>query len=855
MGGRSIAVALAVAVVGSVAVGPVARSETPLPPGLPANEFVLSPEGNRLWAYDAGTGERQLLVPSAVDSAGGRDVNGQVCMDPDGSHFVAGEDTAPAGQSHNEAFAGWGYFSISGTELGSLTAAQVGKMAPGLGAFAGDPDNYGCGFLDGDRLLTTAIGDTFPHQPANGQLFLWFGPFDSTNVARCEVDRTLATAGGIAVDPATGDVYVAANRPDGAGNPGGIWRYSGTWPTSPAECETALAAIDKDLIVPAVPAPDPRALTPSSVVIGPNGNLFVSSVFTGTVSEYTKEGEWVRDVYPSSPVAPRTGPTGDTPFGLAFTADGSLWISDLGIVTAQPAPGEGSVIRVAFDGDGNPSRTSTIAAGLDFPDGLGVYTPSATPNATSQWPCGNWGMYGRTLTRTFSSDCPTPISPETVAGLRPDWVFRPPTRTSESSTLDQTTFTASPTVVDGVVYIGGWDGFVYAIDAETGTLRWESRTETASGATFGPIVSSAAVADVAGRRLVIVGSGPRVYAFDARNGAEVWTRYVGGLEDTPGEADDPAEVESSPVVWNGTVYVGMDVHNQPGSRTGGVRGGMLALDAATGALKWKYEPEAVTGEPASGCGGVWGSPVIDPGSGFLYFGTANCPAVNDNPKLPMESIYALTNITGDSPELVWKFTPHKAPDLDEDFGATPNLMVLADGTKVLAAGSKDGGVYFLDPATGLEPTYTNVVEPAPGVGGFIGATASWRGRVFGATAISQSPLGYHAFDAATGEVLWQHAGAPSYAPSAVTNGVVFAGALDGVLKAYDADTGQVLWASPLAGPVSSGAVVVGDMVFIGAGTSSSDLCAKGRPDSAVCFAAFDTLLGQQGGVHAFRLGN
>jgi outer membrane protein assembly factor BamB len=83
--------------------------------------------------------------------------------------------------------------------------------------------------------------------------------------------------------------------------------------------------------------------------------------------------------------------------------------------------------------------------------------------------------------------------------------------------------------------------------------------------------------------------------------------------------------------------------------------------------------------------------------------------------------------------------------------------------------------------------------------------------------------------------------------------VVLAGALDGLLKAFDAGTGRLLWASPLLGPISSGPAVVDDMVVVGSGTSSSDLCAKGQPYSDACFLAFDTVLGQQGGVHAFRL--
>ena len=68
--------------------------------------------------------------------------------------------------------------------------------------------------------------------------------------------------------------------------------------------------------------------------------------------------------------------TTQTPFGLALTADGSLWIADLGIAVAEPAPGQGSVIRVRFDDAGNPVLPyETVRDGLTFPDGLGVYTP------------------------------------------------------------------------------------------------------------------------------------------------------------------------------------------------------------------------------------------------------------------------------------------------------------------------------------------------------------------------------------------------------------------------------------------------------------------------------------------------
>jgi hypothetical protein len=389
-----------------VAVVPVASHGRP-----GRNQFVLSPEGNHLWAYDAATGQRQLVVRAVNGSDPGiaphvrsdrRDINGQICVAPDGRHVVTGEDTVLAGaggdggSSHDPRIAGWGWFEIGGSRLGRIWMRQAGKLAPAAGSgpgYAGDPDNFGCGFLDAGRLFTTALGNTLPGEDVNGQLFLWFGPFEAGyhqvtsddgtgffvgEVPHCEIDKTLATAGGIAVD-GNGDVYVTTNRPDADSNAGSVWRYRGTWPRTAAECtpEYIAANITKTQVVPSVdgaPA-DPRTPTPSSVVISPDGTLYVSSVFSGTVSEFTKDGEWIRDLYPLSPVTPFTGPTGNTPFGMAVTADGSLWIADLGIVLAEPGPGLGSLIRVRFDRARDPVLPAeTVQDGLTFPDGLGVYT-------------------------------------------------------------------------------------------------------------------------------------------------------------------------------------------------------------------------------------------------------------------------------------------------------------------------------------------------------------------------------------------------------------------------------------------------------------------------------------------------
>jgi polyvinyl alcohol dehydrogenase (cytochrome) len=453
-------------------------------------------------------------------------------------------------------------------------------------------------------------------------------------------------------------------------------------------------------------------------------------------------------------------------------------------------------------------------------------------------------MYGRTFARTFSTDCPSPITRTTAATLVPAWFHK-----------TAKTVTASPAVVGGVVYVGDWSGTMYALDARSGAVRWTFRTAAAPGATYGPIVSSAAVTDVRVgarlRRLVIFGAGPRVYAVDA-GGKLAWVRYVGatGPRGRPLLKEDPAEVESSPVVWHDTVYVGMDTHDLPDRDTRGVRGGLLALDARTGRVRWKFEPDR-----GFGCGGVWSSPALDSSRGIVYIGTANCE--NSTRSVWTPFVEALTALDADNGKPLWSFRPHEPNRKDWDFGATPNLAADAHGRWLVGAGNKDGSYYALNPRTGRKLWSTKVAEPGDvsedfAVGGFIGSAAVWQGRIFGATAIGGPPY-FHAIDADTGDVAWRGIQAPAYGAPAVVNGVVFHAALDNVFRAMDADTGRLVWSAPLAGPSSSGPAVVGDTVYVGSGTSSSDACEKDAPGGDACAAFFDEALGRTGGVHAFRL--
>lgn len=515
--------------------------------------------------------------------------------------------------------------------------------------------------------------------------------------------------------------------------------------------------------------------------------------------------------------------------------------------------------------------TALVAASLVVPLlPSAVAGPPDGPTAgSSEVDCG-WAMYGRDAARTFDADdagadCETPIDRTTAPTLAPAWFVK-----------TAKTVTASPVVKDGRVFVGDWTGTMYAIDADSGEVVWTRSTEPAPGAPFGPIVSSAAVApDSEGRDLVVVGSGPRLYAFEADTGDVAWVSYFGsgaadpalGLPDDHPE-NEQTEIESSPVIHDGVVIVGMDVHNRTREANNGVVGGVLAVDLDTGSLTNFFDPEwdLVDSEGAalSGCSSVWSSPTLNLDDDLLYFATGNCPhgipAENWGRHTEAVSAISLSGFLDgreESETVRWSFSPTPGNQDDHDFGATPNLFTDANGRTVLGAAKKDGVYYALDPTTGELLWQTGVVETLRprenfDVGGFIGSPATGGGNVFGATAIGGPPF-FHSLDGTNGDLRWQSVAGPSYAAAAHSHGVVVAGALDSVLKVFEADTGALLYAAPLAGPISSGPAIVGDSVYIGSGTSSSDLCAKDVPGSEHCLQFFDDTLGATGGVHAFRL--
>ena len=252
----------------------------------------------------------------------------------------------------------------------------------------------------------------------------------------------------------------------------------------------------------------------------------------------------------------------------------------------------------------------------------------------------------------------------------------------------------------------------------------------------------------------MVGSGPRLYAFDAVTGAVEWVGYYGSGAADPARGlpddhpiDEETEIESSPVVHDGVVYVGMDVHNRRADGPGGygMIGGVLAVDLDDGSLINHFDPEwdfvDADGNRLSGCSSVWSSPTLDIENDLLFFATGNCPhgyAAEDWGR-HVEAVSAI-DLTAfrkgrkhESKLVRWTFTPEPGNQKDHDFGATPNLFIDENGDRVVGVGRKDGAYYAFDPETGALRWSTKVADTLQpqrnfDVGGFIGSTATGGGR-------------------------------------------------------------------------------------------------------------------------------
>jgi polyvinyl alcohol dehydrogenase (cytochrome) len=181
-------------------------------------------------------------------------------------------------------------------------------------------------------------------------------------------------------------------------------------------------------------------------------------------------------------------------------------------------------------------------------------------------------------------------------------------------------FVATPAVANGMVYAGSNNGTLYALNETTGKVIWKQFLGKVTKTTCGTrgITSSATVATdpkTGELRVYDAGGNGYLFALSAATGAVRWKSAVAVASTTVNDYYQ----WSSPTVAGGKVYIG--IASQCDSPL--VRGGVKEFDQSTGALLATHYTV-----PAGAIGGsVWSSAAVNSQSVFITTGNG-APSAN-----------------------------------------------------------------------------------------------------------------------------------------------------------------------------------------------------------------------------------
>jgi len=495
---------------------------------------------------------------------------------------------------------------------------------------------------------------------------------------------------------------------------------------------------------------------------------------------------------------------------------------------------------------GSPALSAPIKMADSCPRDL---DPSADPPVWS-----GWGADSRNT--RFQPGPSAALTAVQVRKLKLKWAFGFP---GASATYGQ------PTSFGGRLFVGSEDGTVYALDAATGCAWWtfKAAATVKTAVSIGNHGQSAFFGDTNGN----------VYAVTVSDGALLWKIHP--------EAHIAARITGSPLLAGSRLYVPISSGEEgaaadPKYPCCTFRGSVVAVDAKSGTQIWKSytidRPAVPTRKGPSGVqfwgpsgAAVWSSPTADFKRRVIYVATGN--NYSDPPNQTSDAVLALDMDTG---KRLWsrQFTPNDLWNIgcvaeqkdncpvrrgdDFDFGAPPILRTSASGRDVLLLGQKSGVVYALNPDRKGKILWQARLGRGGPLGGIQWGGAADRKHAYFPLSDwddsnPQAGGGLFALDLATGKQTWFAAppkptclsqfgcSAAQMAPPTAIPGVVFAGSLDGHLRAYDARDGSVIWefdtvrdfhtvnGVPAHGGSlnGSGATAVGGMLYVNAGYNNA----------------------------------
>jgi outer membrane protein assembly factor BamB len=433
-------------------------------------------------------------------------------------------------------------------------------------------------------------------------------------------------------------------------------------------------------------------------------------------------------------------------------------------------------------------------------------------------------------------------------------------------------YATTPVVSNGVLYTQDLASNVYAINLSTGKLLWIKKYNSPNEGPDGVTVANGTVYGA---------TATAAFALQAATGEQLWTKTL--------VRNGNEGIDMAPGYHNGIVYVSTVPGNTKAFYAGNGQGILWALDAETGAAKWKFEqvPANLWSNEHTNInsgGGLWDPPTFD-GKGNLYIGIANPAPFPGTAKYPFGTSHPGANLYTDSivklneqtGKLEWYYqlTPHDISD--HDLENSP-ILATANGTPLVIDGGKAGIVVAVNAETGklvwkkpvgvhngqdnvgveVEKNPSRLKVPwtdEPGDLGGVESQLATNGKtVF--VAINNLAVKYKgpedsdgefvggvgagkgelvALNVATGEIEWKkELPTSAYGAATVVNDVVFTTTFDGTLYAFETTTGKELWKTKLSAGTNAPVTVIGNTV--------------------VTAGSFPQAAGQKALIIAYRLG-
>ena len=446
---------------------------------------------------------------------------------------------------------------------------------------------------------------------------------------------------------------------------------------------------------------------------------------------------------------------------------------------------------------------------------------------------------------------------------------------------------ATPLVHQGVMYLPNPSDYIQALDAATGEVKWEYKRQVPEDlGKFVPVPSINRNLSMFGDKIIDTSQDDFLFALDAVTGKLAWETRIVDYRETP------AQETAGPLIANGKIFStrGCEFKFSPDGCI------ITAHDAVSGKELWRTRTIPKPGEPGDETWGgmpdakrrhvgAWMVPSYDPELNILYVGTSvTSPAPkfllagNDKTYLYHNSTLALNADTG---KIIWYYQhvvdhwdfdhPFErllvdtavAPDPSQVTWINPRLRSGERRKVITGIPGKTGIIYTLDRQTGeflwaRATVMQNVVSKIDGATGavtvnpettfteagqtkFVCPTPSG-GKDFQAGAYSpltnamyyglqntcmdmtaiNNPNSAYSFNsrakitpgtenvgtifavsAETGKTLWKYEQRAGMMSLVATGGrLIFGGDTNGSFRAFDQDSGKVLWEVNLGSPVT-----------------------------------------------------